>query len=413
MPLKGFKDSKKRITFLDCKLHLDDEPIKGKTIYPSQILKAFSNYLEKLYGVPLVAERWEKKNEGSEISLFFYVPATYATDNEINSKVQSDVQKFENRFSNYVKIVVDPIQSIKLQYNKIDKDYQKLISLQATNRRNNPNKPTQLERAKELFRIKNKKEFDENNPEDLKKLEFLANWESLKNQPEALQIASRLFRLNWGSDPNLEDEDDQEELLLLYNMNQDELQTYYTVNATMYFNSSEFSRKRQYEGRTQINLFNKYLPDSKKIMKKDEDPRLELVEKIKLKCPSDSRDVHYNLNDEIITYGDYEFRSWSRDEMIDWVVNESGIEHLDHTPYIFEELNKLNNQQLVDTIRKEMDRDEYAQQVNSMIDLNTIDGLKTILNGIADIDWDDEDDDFIEDAKQKQICDSFSKRYNK
>jgi len=413
MPLKGFKDSKKRITFLDCKLHLDDEPIKGKVIYPSQILKAFSNYLEKLYGVPLVAERWEKKNEGSEISLFFYVPATYATDNEINSKVQSDVQKFENRFSNYVKIVVDPIQGIKLQYNKIDKDYQKLISLQATNRRNNPNKPTQLERAKELFRIKNKKEFDENNPEDLKKLEFLANWESLKNQPEALQIASRLFRLNWGSDPNLEDEDDQEELLLLYNMNQDELQTYYTVNATMYFNSSEFSRKRQYEGRTQINLFNKYLPDSKKIMKKDEDPRLELVEKIKLKCPSDSRDVHYNLNDEIITYGDYEFRSWSRDEMIDWVVNESGIEHLDHTPYIFEELNKLNNQQLVDTIRKEMDRDEYAQQVNSMIDLNTIDGLKTILNGIADIDWDDEDDDFIEDVKQKQICDSFSKRYKK
>lgn len=432
MPLKGFTvtkkfgDSKKRILFKDCVFSWNetfkDEDIK----YPAQIFIEFTNYLQNKYHSGVFGEYWRKnslredrseeetyKREtksfegGSSIDLTFYVPSDVTKE-----QVLQDIKSFESRYPNQLRIGIDMKKSTKEQYNKIGgMTYSNLLSFHKKNKSRYPNTETQLERAIEEFKKKYNRDPDTNNKEDREEIAKLSDFLSLvRGSGDAFNIAKRLFKLNWGTEPNLDDEDDREELLMLYNMNQEGYRGYYTVAVVMEFAIPIFSPK--YEDRKIINLRNYYIHDSKQNegdnkMKKDADPRLELVEKIKMKEHPDYKNNKYDLNDDFVVYSDYQFNSYPKEGLLklDWVATD-----LSEDGYTSEEAMKWDNQKIVNYLQNIIDNDPYSASIQGLVDLNTIDGLKRILKRAWD--WNGEDNS-VNDSKQEQICDSFSKRYNK
>lgn len=368
MPLKGFTvtkkfgDSKKRILFKDCMVCLDETFKDEKVKYPAQTFVEFANYLQNKYHSGVFGEVWQSENDGTSwLKMVCYVPT------EVKNKVvKEDIMNYDNANPN-VDIIIEKLpQSGKGAYNTL---------------------PT----YKALYEMS--KNRDPNGDSDT-----------------PLDTAIKLFRLNWNAEPDLNDPDDQEELLLLYNMEQESYHGWYPVDIRMKFKTDIFSPK--YEDRDYINLDRFYIHDSKENkedskMKKDADPRLELVEKIKMKEHPDYKDGKYDPNDDFVVYADYQFKSYSKEGLLksDWVAAD-----LSEDGYTSEEAMKWDNQKIVNYLQNIIDNDPYSASVQGLVDLNTIDGLKRILKRAWD--WNGEDN-LTEDSKQEQICDSFSKRYNK
>ena len=65
------------------------------------------------------------------------------------------------------------------------------------------------------------------------------NFEILSKNPNKLELAKKLFKLNWNQSPNLELEEDQEDLVLLYNMHMEELREWKLVLVNIYLPQEE------------------------------------------------------------------------------------------------------------------------------------------------------------------------------
>lgn len=129
--------------------------------------------------------------------------------------------------------------------------------------------------------------------------------------------------------------------------------------------------------------------DSK--MKKDVDPRLELVKKIwdYIKEYDDSDYTSdWNSNDRICGWFDYIFKS----------LKDEDIAELLDKP--LEEIKKTPTKQLLKEL-KEIENDFY----NTTYDANDLEGITRIYNCYF------KDKNLTNDSVQKQICDSFNKRY--
>jgi len=128
-------------------------------------------------------------------------------------------------------------------------------------------------------------------------------------------------------------------------------------------------------------------------MKKDEDAKPELVKKIwdYIKEDDDSDYTSdWDPNDRICGWFDYKFAS---------VKDEDIAELLDKS---LEEIKKTPTKELLKEL-KEIEGDFY----NTDYDTNDLEGITRIYNHYFN------DTQLTNDAKQKKICDSFSKRYNK
>jgi uncharacterized membrane-anchored protein YjiN (DUF445 family) len=147
--------------------------------------------------------------------------------------------------------------------------------------------------------------------------------------------------------------------------------------------------------------------DSK--MKKDSDPRLELVEKIK----NYMLIRHYDLNDKFIA-GCIDERfldSFNKKEIIDLLIEplENWYESEDEN-FNEECIQKLKNNPSDEFIFKLHQmiwgKENPEMDVENFLYYNTVENLKKIYSKCGK--W---VDDLTEDSKQKEICDSFSKRY--
>ena len=85
----------------------------------------------------------------------------------------------------------------------------------------------------------------------------------------------------------------------------------------------------------------------------------------------------------------------------DWFINKTSIKKV---PESIEDLKKLSNKEMATFIKMV---DEYSD-----VYTNDIEGIKEYITEWKD-EYEYESEDSIQDSKQKAICDSFSKRYNK
>lgn len=85
----------------------------------------------------------------------------------------------------------------------------------------------------------------------------------------------------------------------------------------------------------------------------------------------------------------------------DWFINKTSIKKV---PESIEDLKKLSNKEMATFIKMV---DEYSD-----VYTNDIEGIKEYITDWKD-EYEYESEDSIQDSTQKEICDSFSKRYNK
>lgn len=236
MPLKGIKvsDSVKRITFKDYlpfKYEITDADIK----YPVAVFKNFCKYVNSKYKAGVWGDQFLNKGDSSIVTLVYYVPIKFTKE-----EIESDVKAFENQYEDL---------KIEIKINTPQQEF--------------------------------------NTYTDFKK--------GLLNQPWNLELAKKLFRLNWHSEPNLDDPDDQEELLILFNMNQESYHEYYVVDATMYFNIPDFAKNRI--GEKNIDLHVYHVGDSKMNLTKEQ------IKKIN-EIYENAIDPNYNPSDPFLALSD-------------------------------------------------------------------------------------------------------------
>lgn len=350
MPLKGIKvsDSIKRITFKDYlpfKYEITDADIK----YPVAVFKNFCKYVNSKYKAGVWGDQFLSKGDSSIVTLVYYVPIKFTKE-----EIEADVKAFENQYEDL---------KIEIKINTPQQEF--------------------------------------NTYTDFKK--------GLLNQPWNLELAKKLFRLNWHSEPNLDDPDDQEELLILFNMNQESYHEYYVVDATMYFNIPDFAKNRI--GEKNIDLHVYHVGDSK--MKKDEDPRLELVDKIK-NYSNEYEVLEYNLDDDYFIYDeiDYSFYTKNKKSFENWlkglIIDVLDPREKKELNELIEDFNKENN---IYPLNKIIDKFLYHFGFPGVPVLyaNTAEGLKEAYEFVQER---FDSDPSLNDSKQKQICDSFSKRYH-
>jgi len=160
----------------------------------------------------------------------------------------------------------------------------------------------------------------------------------------------------------------------------------------MYVANQSHINEVKYDKITRLSDKKKKIKVDKK-MKKDEDAKPELVKKIwdYIKEDDDSDYTSdWDPNDRICGWFDYKFAS---------VKDEDIAELLDKS---LEEIKKTPTKELLKEL-KEIEGDFY----NTDYDTNDLEGITRIYNHYFN------DTQLTNDAKQKKICDSFSKRYNK
>lgn len=426
MPLKGIKvsDSVKRITFKDYlpfKYEITDADIK----YPVAVFKNFCKYVNSKYKAGVWGDQFLNKGDSSIVTLVYYVPIKFTKE-----EIEADVKAFENQYEDL---------KIEIKINTPQQEF--------------------------------------NTYTDFKK--------GLLNQPWNLELAKKLFRLNWHSEPNLDDPDDQEELLILFNMNQESYHEYYVVDATMFFNVPDFARNRIGEKNIDLHVYHVgdsmepgrlehenqareilnnnpdayaviygygydkkpvvYLEEPKIVktqeevdnyrkklnndyktkkhtnglhvtrlyvvykeqpfggteMKKDADPRLGLVKELKEYGLTDE----YSLDDEFLCDDDYGIYSINKKEFLDLLNEQKDSLSLSDkfSNLSTEDLEKLDKNKFLEFMRE--CRDDQEWDVHTW--LNDINGLRECLKLYKD------EKSTTNDSTQKEICDSFDKRYNK
>lgn len=150
--------------------------------------------------------------------------------------------------------------------------------------------------------------------------------------------------------------------------------------------------------------------DSK--MKKDVDPKLELVDKIK-NYSNEYEVLEYNLDDDYFIYDeiDYSFYTKNKKSFENWLKGLI-VDVLD--PREKKELNKLiedfNKENNIYPLNKIIDKFLYHFGFPGVPVLyaNTVEGLKEAYEFVQER---FDSDTSVNDSKQKQICDSFNKRY--
>lgn len=373
MPLKGVKiiDSPKRITFFDRMPFRFKEVIKDEeTVYPVQVFKDFVKYLNSKYHSGVYGDCFVREgNNKSRIELVFYVPGNIKKE-----EVIKDVKEFESKY-NGLTIDIKMNRSTQEQYNTLGAKFSDLVSFHKKDKRENPDKTSKLEKCIAEFTKLYNREPDLESQEDQKKIENLSTWLSLNWVEGGLDIAKKLFKLNWGTEPNLDSEEDRDELILLYNMNQEGYQSHYTVDAVMHFNTPIFSPKTA--DRQQIDLFDYYVHDSK--------------------CLKDSTSKTYKF--------DFSLDAWIQ-----------GIEI--EADSLEEAEEKFNNMSIEDLLENGYVKDYEKKNIDVEIeeDFDDLDDEDFEIPEDYDSPFEDSKKSLTEDSKHdsnEEIAEAFAKRYKK
>lgn len=201
------------------------------------------------------------------------------------------------------------------------------------------------------------------------------NYEALAKDPRKLEKAKVLFKQSWNQEFNEEDEDDKEDIVLLWNEYMEELSEWKPVEVKLHYNQD---------------------------LKEDEDPKLEIAKKIYNEQIDDGKllsfEKVYKLSDPFISYIDSIFKSFSKEEYVIWLVNNDVI-----TP---EEYDVESKEEVKDILRNKSNEEfiNLAQEIanewggaEQIYKLNTLQGLQEMLEEISE--GEDVEDSEIKDSQ--------------